>query len=197
MAKSYQRTLLFGLLMLAPLFTACEQSTDISGVTELSAPAAPTSAAKPKMAKIVSRVVHTTSGTAISDWMTNGKSATLQIGKYTLEIPRGAVKKPTLFVMTVLDGDMIGVSLRAFDKDFKPVTEFRVPLRLTLPYDEADQAEIGSGNKLKIANVTSEIDPTILELVNITRNAEDQTITGNLLHFSVWSLAKELSPGID
>ena len=193
MAKSYQRTLLVGLLTLAPLFGACEHA-DISGVTESSAP---TFAAKTKNARIVSRVAHTTSGTVVSEWLTNGKDATLQLGKYKLYVPRGAVKKPTIFVMTVLNGEMIGVSLLAFDKDWNRVTEFRTPLILTLPYDEADQTEIGNGNKLKIANVVSEIDTTILELVNVSRDEANQTITGNLFHFSVWSLAKELSPAID
>lgn len=193
MAKSYQRTLLIALITLAPLFGACEQ-VDISGVTE---PAAQTVAAKPKTAVVLSRVVHTTSGTVVSDWVTNGKDATLQLGKYRLYIPRGAVRKPTLFVMTVLDGDMIGVRLQAFDKDWNKITDFGTPLVLTLPYDEADQAQIEDGGKLKIANVASEFDETILELVNVIRNESNQTITGNLPHFSVWSLAKELSPAID
>ena len=193
MAKTYQRTLLIGLLTLAPLFGACEQ-VDISGVTE---PSAPTLAAKPKGARVVTRVMHTTAGTVVSDWLTNGKDATLQIGKYKLYVPRGAVKKPTLFVMTVLDGDMIGVRLLAFDKDWNKVTEFRAPIQLTLPYDEADPLEVDDGNKLKIANVASEFDTTILELVNVSRDQQNQTITGYLLHFSVWSLAKELSPAID
>ncbi|HEX6066990.1 MAG TPA: hypothetical protein VFZ04_22295, partial [Longimicrobiales bacterium] len=192
-AKSYQRTLLVGLLTLAPLFGACEQA-DISGVTELPSIA---TAPKVKSAAIVSRVTHATSGTVLSDWLTNGKAATLQIGKYKLEIPRGAVKKPTIFVMTVLDGDMIGVRLLAFDKDWNRVTEFPVPLRLTLPYDEADQSDIGNPGKLLFANVASEIDTTILELLSTQLDRDNQTITGNLFHFSVWSLAKELSPAID
>lgn len=194
MAKSYQRTLLIGLLTLAPVFGACEQA-DISGITEPAA--APAYVPPVRTATIVSRVVHNTSGTVVSDWLTNGKSATLQLGKYTLEIPRGAVKKPTLFVMTVLDGNMIGVRLLAFDRDMNPVTQFAMPLQLTLPYDEADQTEITSTNKLLIANVVSEIDTRILELVNPQVNRSALTITGNISHFSVWSLAKELSPAID
>ena len=193
MAKSYQRTLLVGLLALAPFFGACEQ-VDISGVTE---PATQSVSAKPRSARVISRVVHTTSGTVVSEWLTNGKDATLQLGKYKLYVPRGAVKKPTMFVMTVLDGDMIGVRLLASDKDGNKVTEFRMPLVLTLPYDEADQGEVGNGSRLKIANVVSETDQTILELVNVVRDDAAQTITGNLLHFSVWSLAKEISPAID
>jgi len=193
MAKSYQRSLLIGLLTLAPLFGACDQA-DISGVTEV-----PTIAPAPrvKSVAIVSRVTHATSGTVVSEWLTNGKSATLQIGKYRLDVPRGAVKKPTIFVMTVLTGEMIGVRLLAFDKDWNRVTEFGTPLQLTLPYDEADQAEIGNPGKLLFANVASEIDTTILELLNTQLDRDNQTITGTLYHFSVWSLAKELSPAID
>jgi hypothetical protein len=199
MAKSYQRTLLAGLLSLAPLFGACDSSSDLRSVTEPDV--VPTVAYSPKQVKVVTRVTNGTTGIAISDYVTNGKTAHLKIGKYELDVPRGAVHKPTRFMMIVLENEMIGVKLYAFDKDWKPVTRFQRPLQLTLPYDEADHSEIASASKLYIANVVSEQDATILEMVATSVDKDNQTVTGGLYHFSVWSLAvqfsKELSPGID
>ncbi len=197
MAKSYQRTLFIGLLTLAPLFGACEQ-VDISGVTEVPAP---TLALKTKQAKIITRAWSSMPGTVMSDWVTAGKSTTLKIGKYELWIPKGAVKKPTTFRMTVLAGPVIGVSLEAIDNKGDAVTHFQVPLRLTLPYDEAASEDIQDPTKLMLANIASETNPTILEVVNAAVDWRHQTITGSISHFSVWSVAvqlsKELSPGID
>ncbi|HET9439219.1 MAG TPA: hypothetical protein VFO52_03565 [Longimicrobiales bacterium] len=194
MAKSYKRTLLTVLFALVPLFAGCDSARDISGVTE---PVTPTVAAKPKLAKVLTRVINGTTGIAVSDYVTNGKTALLQVGKYQLFVPRGAVKKPTKFVMVVLDNEMIGVRLYAFDKDWQRVTQFHVPVRLTLPYDEADQTQVSGTGKLRIANVVSDTDNTILELVGVEVDTDNQTVTGSLSHFSVWSLAKELSMGID
>jgi hypothetical protein len=199
MAKSYQRTLLAGLLSLAPMFGGCDSASDSGSVTEPDV--VPTVTYSPKQVKVVTRVVNGTTGVAISDFVTNGKTAHLQIGKYELNVPRGAVHKPTRFMMVVLENDMIGVKLYAFDKDWQPVTRFQRPVQLTLPYDEADHQQISTAGKLFIANVVSEQDATILEMVSTDVDKENQTVTGGLYHFSVWSLAiqlsKELSPGID
>lgn len=194
MAKTYQRTLLIGLLTLAPLFGACEQ-VDISGVTESEAPAQD-AAAKPKTVKLLLRHAAASGRTVAVDWVTAGKTTTLKLGKYELFVPRGAVKKPTTFRMTVLSGPVIGVSLEAWDNQGNRVTEFNVPLRLTLPYDEAHVYSVDDC-KFLLANIVSETDHTILDVVNVGVNPEAQTITGNITHFSVWSLAKELSPAID
>ena len=194
MAKSYQRSLLIGLITLAPLFGACEQA-DISGVTE-SEVSAPEAAAKPKFVKLLLRQSAASGGAVAVDWVTAGKTTTLKVGKYELFVPRGAVQKPTTFRMTVLSGSVIGVSLEAWDNQGNRITEFRSPLRLTLPYDEA---HIYNTNdcKLLLANIVSETDHTILDVVNVGVDTSAQTITGNITHFSIWSLAKELSPGID
>jgi hypothetical protein len=198
MAKSYQRTLLLGLIMLAPLYAGCERAADIAGVTE--APAQ-TLTLKSRHNKVLKRTSVGTSGTVVSDWTNHGKPLTLEIGKYKLWVPKGAVKNPTIFRMTVLTGSVVGVSLEAFDNQGDPVTQFQTPLRLTLPYDEADEAEIDNPSHLLLANIVSESDPTILEIVNPAVNQKHKTITGSITHFSVWSLAiqlsKELSPGID
>ena len=198
MAKSFKQSLLIGLIALAPFSTACERSADISGVTETPVF---TAAARPKPARVLKRQGTATSGTVYSEWISSGKSTTISVGKYSLFIPKGAVKKPTLFRMQVLTGDVVGVSLLAWDNSWQPVTTFQVPLRLTLPYDEVSAADIGSTDRLLIANIVSDVDTSILEVVNPSINPTDQTITGNITHFSIWSLAislsKELSPGID
>lgn len=201
MAKPYQRTLLVALLSLAPVFAGCDSAVDLSGVPEPAA-AIPTVAFHPKEVTVVTRVFPGTTGVAISDYVTKGKSATLTIGKYQLVVPRGAVQKPTRFAMVVLENDMIGVKLYAFDKDWNEVRQFEKPVQLTLPYDEADETLLrDKHNKLFIANVVSENDATILEMVSARVDESTKTVTGDLYHFSVWSLAiqlsKEFSPGID
>lgn len=197
MAKSFKQPLLIALLALVPVFTACERAADISGLTE-----GPTVAAKPaKGVKVLTRQGVATGGTVYSEWISKGKSATLTIGKYQIFIPKGAVRKPTIFRMTVLTDSVIGVSLQAWDNSFQPVTQFQVPLRLTLPYDEASDTELQHPDRLLLANIVSNTDTSILELVAPSIDPVNRTITGNITHFSIWSLAlslsKELSPGID
>jgi hypothetical protein len=198
MAKSFKQPLLIGLLALSPLFTACERAADISGLTEA---ATPTVATKPRIARVVTRQTVATAGTVYSEWISGGKSTTLTIGKYELFVPKGAVKKPTLFRMQVLAGSVIGVSLQAWDNSWQPVTQFQAPLRLTLPYEEASAFDIQQPERLLLANIISDTDTSILEIVSPSINPIEQTITGNITHFSIWSLAlsvtKELSPGID
>ena len=158
-------------------------------------------ASRPKGIKVVKRVQDTPGGQLISDWVTAGKKTTLRIGKYELAIPKGAVQKPTMFRMTVLTGPVIGVSLEAVDNQGSPVTQFRVPLHLTLPYDEGDFTDLNNPGKLMLANIVSADDETILDLTNASADTVRKTVKGNITHFSIWSLArelsKELSPGID
>ncbi|HET9440214.1 MAG TPA: hypothetical protein VFO52_08580, partial [Longimicrobiales bacterium] len=84
MAKSYKRTLLTVLFALVPLFAGCDSARDIGSVTE---PVTPTVAAKPRPAKVLTRVINGTTGIAVSDYVTNGKTALLQVGKYQLFVP--------------------------------------------------------------------------------------------------------------
>ncbi len=199
MAQLSQRKLFYALLALIPLFAACEQAGDINS----SVPAEPVNATiafKPGDVRVVTRRVRGTGGVVMSDFVTGNKTATLAFGKYKLEVPRNAVRKPTRFVMVVLDNDMVGVRLYAFDRDWEPVRSFRAPLTLTLPYDEADAGQLQNA-VLRVANVASETDPTVLELVAANTDRKHGTVSAKLVHFSVWSLAvhlsKELSPGID
>lgn len=199
MAMSSQRTLFAALLSLASLL-GCEDASHPRGVSE---PVwARVEAAPPRSnVKLARRVARTTTGVAISEFITNGERVHLQVGKYELIVPRGAVKQPTRFVMMVLDNDMIGVTLYAYDQERNPVSHFHRPLQLTLPYDDADADEIGAADQLYIANVAGQNDPGILELASVQIDRGNRTVTGTLRHFSVWSLAlefsKELSPAID
>jgi hypothetical protein len=198
MAKSFKQPLLIALLALAPFVGACERSADISGVTETPVQVAAT---KPKAARVLKRSTTPVSGVVYSEWISAGKTTTITVGKYSLFIPKGAVKKPTLFRMEVLTGDVVGVSLLAWDNSGQPVTQFQAPLRLTLPYDEIADADIQNPDRLLLANIVSDTDTSILEVVSPSVDPINETITGNITHFSIWSLAislsKELSPGID
>jgi hypothetical protein len=197
MAKSYQRTLLIALLTLAPIFGACEQ-VDISGVTDSSTPML---AAKSKTVRLLERMSSDAGALVVTEWTTPGKSITLEAGKYKLVVPKEAVKTSTMFRMTVLTGPVIGVSLEAWDNQGNAITKFQVPLHLTLPYDGANPTLTQDPSRLLLANIKSAQDPTILEVINPSVNPVEQTITGCIKHFSVWSIAlelsKELSPGID
>lgn len=198
MAKSYQRTLLAAVLFLASAI-GCEDAADFSSVAE--PPALSVAPLAAKDVRVVTRLLNRTGGIAVSDWVTNSETVTLEVGKYRLVVPRNAVRKPTRFVMIVLDNQMVGVKLFAYDQEWQPVTQFRRPVQLTLPYDEADLSARGPQDKLYIANVVSENDATILDVVAARADASSQTISGDLYHFSVWSLAlqftKEFSPAID
>lgn len=199
MAQLSQRKLFCALLAFTLILGACEQASDINS----SVPAEPVNATiafRPGDVRVVTRRVRGTGGVVMSDYVARSSTATLKLGKYQLHVPRNAVNKPTRFVMVVLDNDMVGVQLYAYDRDWQPVRSFRAPLTLTLPYDEADTTQLQNAT-LRVANVASETDPTVLELVAANIDKNKGTVSAKLVHFSVWSLAahlsKELSPGID
>lgn len=198
MANSYQRTLLAAVLSLASVI-GCENAANFSSVAE--PPALSVAALVPKDVKVVTRLFNGPGGIAVSDYVTKSQTATLEVGQYRLVVPRNAVRKPTRFVMIVLDNKMVGVKLFAYDQEWKPVTQFQRPVQLTLPYDEADLSARGPQDRLYIANVVSESDATILDVVAARADDRSQTVSGDLYHFSVWSLAlqftKEFSPAID
>ena len=199
MAMSSQRTLFAALVSLASLL-GCENTDDLRGVSEpVWARVEPTPPRQ--QVKLARRVAKSTTGVAISEFISNGESAHLQVGKYQLEVPRGAVRQPTRFVMMVLDNEMIGVTLYAYDQQRNPVRQFHRPLQLTVPYDDADADEIRAADRLYLANVAGQNDATILELAAVQIDPGRRTVTATLRHFSVWSLAlefsKEFSPAID
>lgn len=192
MIQSGKRTLLAALIVLAPMFTACEQVDQISSVEATDI----TVAAKKKFARVVHANV-TASGWD-AGFATAGKSITLQVGQYKLVVPKGAVNKKTYFVMVVLPGTSVSVSLKAYDtSNFAEVSTFRRELFLTLPYSEIDAASIGNESSLRIGNVSEDGAESILEIVDTNVDNNAKTITGKITHFSLWAVAKEIIVGID
>jgi hypothetical protein len=192
MIQSGKRTLLAALILLAPLFTACEQVDQISSVEATDV----TVAAKKKIAKVVHANV-TASGSD-AGFATAGKGTTLKVGQYKLVVPKGAVNKKTYFVMTVLPGTSVSVSLNAYDAStFAEVSTFRKDLTLTLPYSEVDASAIDKEGWLRIGNVSEEDAEAVLEIVDTEVDKRAKTITGKISHFSLWAVAKEIIVGID
>jgi hypothetical protein len=200
MAQSHKRSLLIALVALAPAFTACEQVDEISSVAETTRPAQPINAvnAKPKFATLVWRDSTSSVPKRVAYVWVDGpkKAARLQIGKYALDIPRGAVSQPTVFRMQVVDDGFITAELDAYvwNNGWQQVHTFNQPLKLTLPYDEAASDIVADPTKLLIANT---LNAEILELVNTSVDWRHLTVTGEITHFSMWALAKEISMGID
>jgi hypothetical protein len=195
MAQSYKRSLLVALVALIPLFTACERMDDLSGVSEVGTPPAVTTDAKPKYATLVGRVDDSEVANHVAYVKVNPKrKARLQIGKYVLEIPNGAVTRPTTFRMTVPNNGYIAVELEAWDNFGNPVHTFQQQLKLTLPYEDADLSMVDNLSDLVFANTEN---GQILECVGTSVDEDRKTVTGQISHFSMWALAKEISMGID
>ncbi len=197
MAQSYQRSLLIALTALVPALTACERVDEISGVTENSDTRASVVSAhsKPMNAQLVKRSADGSVPTQVAfEYVTPQRKGRLQIGKYMLEIPRGAVRGGTWFRMKVVDNGYITVELDAFDARLQRVTHFMQPLKLTIPYEDGSPDVIDDPAKLKIAHT---VDEEILELVGASVNKRTRTVSSPIWHFSMWTLAKEFSPGID
>jgi hypothetical protein len=193
MAQSYKRSLLVALVALAPAFTACERVDSISGVTESPAPVV-TTQAKPKYTQLIARSSSGTVPTQVAwEYISPKRKGRLQIGAYVLNIPRGAVKDPTWFRMVVVDNGFISVELDAWSKQGR-VTQFQLPLKLTVPYADASPEQVEDPAKLLLAHT---VDTEILEVIGATVDPLSRTVTGVIWHFSTWTLAKEISMGID
>ena len=192
--QSRRRTLFVALLALAPMFAACERVDQISGIemTDVTA-----TARRTKTAQVVTADV-TASGIAIGSASYN-KGVTLSIGQYRLVVPKRAVPRKTVFVMTVTPGNAVAVSLKAY-RDGAAVTTFDKELFLTLPYSEVvDPAVMGEDEetKLVVANISEDGSHSVLEIVNTGIDDEAKTVTGKITHFSIWAIAKEIIVGID
>lgn len=189
MVYSAKRMLLGALLLSAPLFSACERIDTISSIETTDFAASP---GRSKKAKLVVAAV-TESGT-VQGMATHGRSLTLQIGQYVLEVPKGAVKEPTTFRMTVVPGDMVKVSLEAWDANDPSVEvkQFRQPLNLTLPYSAIAPEDRANPGLLLIGHISEDGRNQIEEVVNAVVDTNAQTITGQIFHFSIWAIVREL-----
>jgi hypothetical protein len=178
MYQSGKRTLLAALILFAPMFTACEQVDRISSVEVTDV----TVAAKKKIARVVKANV-TASGSA-EGFASAGKGTTLRVGQYKLVVPKGAVNRKTRFVLTVLPGTSVTVSLK--------VSTFRRELFLTLPYSAIDPSAIDNESKLLVANVSEDGTESVLEIADTNVDNNAKTVTGKITHFSIWAIAREI-----
>jgi hypothetical protein len=187
MYQSGKRTLLAALILFAPMFTACEQVDRISSVEVTDV----TVAAKKKIARVVKANV-TASGSA-EGFASAGKGTTLRVGQYKLVVPKGAVNRKTRFVLTVLPGTSVTVSLKAYEAGSGiEVSTFRRELFLTLPYSAIDPSAIDNESKLLVANVSEDGTESVLEIADTNVDNNAKTVTGKITHFSIWAIAREI-----
>ena len=191
MTRSYQRSLFGVLAMFAGLLVGCERVNDINNVEP------------PRYAMDGSyRLLESGSGTSTSTTQTvtaevkSNASATLSLGKHSLHIPAGSVRKPTTFRMTVTTGDVVKVDLHAYENNGRPVTQFPNGLRLTMPYDYAN---VDDPSKLVLAYIVQSFDGSyrIVEAVKSVADTTNQTISGTIFHFSSYAVAKDHTVYID
>lgn len=192
MKKSMNKVLLGAVVAMLPMFAACERADQISSIETTDFAAAP---GRSKKVQVVT--AHSTASGVVYGYATQGKGTTLDMGNgYRLEVPRGAVKHPTLFVMKVTPGDRVAVSLEAWSGSEK-ITTFRVPLQLTMPLSALSAEDLTDTHKLLIANVAEDGTETILDVTHAQVDAANTTITGLITHFSTWVVAKDFGILID
>lgn len=190
MTKTYKRYLLAALLTAVPLFAACERVDEISNITAVDAPQLNAGGAPRGLVRLVERVSSTSSAQNVDvQWVFPNFDGTLKVGEYVLLVPAGAVKTPTLFRMEVMTGSYIGVRLHAKDVSGRAVTRFRTPLRLTMPYSEANTEEIDP-TKLVIANIAEDGSARILEVLEASANPSELLVSGLIYHFSDYAVGQ-------
>jgi hypothetical protein len=105
---------------------------------------------------------------------------------HSLTVPPDAVRKPTLFVMTLGPDPAIDVHLSATEvSSGKAITRFKTPLSLVLTY-EGSSAEASDG--LTIVHV---VDGNVREVVTSTVDADRRIVIGEIRHFSRYAVACE------
>ena len=194
-ATTTKRMLLTALLALAPVFTACERADDISSV-ETNAPSYSVNGNNGNANGLNRRAgnaeaLRTTLGQtgSASAWVSGGQAHTLSLNGYTLSVPKGANKGLTLYVMSLVpitdaEGNTYQlVRLKAYDNQYNSVTTFRNPLRLTVPFANADPEQLVDANRLRLGYVADGT-TSILEVIQVSIDNGNQTITGLISHFS-------------
>ncbi|HEY0809140.1 MAG TPA: hypothetical protein VGD49_03220, partial [Longimicrobiales bacterium] len=124
----------------------------------------------------------------------SGESGTLTIGDYSLSIPVGSVRKTTTFRMT-LTGN--AVELSAIENNGRPVTQFPSGLQLTMPYGQFENISDPSALVLAYVVPNGSGAYQFVEAFDASPNSANQTVTGTIYHFSIYTLAKEIIVGID
>ena len=182
MTRSYKRSLFGVVALFAGLLAGCERVNDINNVE-------PPRYAIDGSYKLLESDGSTTSTTETTTAeVRSNESATLSIGKYSLHIPAGSVKKPTTFRMTVTTGDVVKVDLHAYENNGKIVSQFPKGLRLTMPYDYAD---VEDPSRLVLAYIVENSDGSyrIVEAVETVADTVNETVSGTIFHFSAYTLA--------
>lgn len=110
------------------------------------------------------------------------KGAVLQFGRFTLEVQKNSVSRPTFFAATVSEGSTIVVDLKAWDLS-GPVTMFRTPVLLTIDLDDLDLDD----DEMRTAVVVYLNPDGSYERVPTTVDDDGEKITGVLGHFSEYS----------
>ena len=192
MKKSMNRVLLSALMVVMPLWTACERAEEISGITtETTFAAAPGKLKKVQVAR-----ANVTQTGVVCGWTNHGQSMTLTLpGGYRLEVARRAVRWPTQFCMEIVPGDMVKVKLTANDGTGE-ITNFHAPVKLTLPISALSSTDLADVDKLLFGN-TADGTATIIDSAPALADAGTMTITGVLPHFSEWavSVARDIIVG--
>lgn len=191
MTRSFKRSLFGVFAMFAGLLAGCERVSDINNVES------PRYAidGSYKLLEPGTGSGETTTQTVTAE-VKSSESATITLGKYSLHIPAGSVKKPTTFRMTVMTGAVVTVDLHATENNGKVVSQFPKGLLLTMPYDHA---EVSDPNSLVLAYVVQNADGSyrIVEAVRGSADTANQTVSGTIFHFSEYSVAKDNTIYID
>ena len=195
MVKSYKRLMLSTLILIAPLMVACESADQISGVADIQASINGQGGAKRQVQLVTGSSVNSSATDA--QLVLPGTGGVVSVGKFRLVVPRGAVQSATIFTMKASEGDLIKVSLTAKTVQGEPVTTFKKPLKLTMPYGNVSDEFLSAPGNWLIANISENGLNEILEVVNVSVNREEQTITGSITHFSDYALAKEIIVIVD
>jgi hypothetical protein len=110
----------------------------------------------------------------------------LMLGKHELNVPKDAVRGPTTFTMTKLDGEYLRVRLTATELLLNDVGSkgFNVPLRLSLSYENA--AELPDNlEELVVAWIRPD---GVAELKASTVEVQGHRVRSDLDHFSEYAL---------
>lgn len=113
----------------------------------------------------------------------------LRVGNHSLRIPRDAVDDPTVFMMEVVLGTELVVSLRAYDaEDGVSVSEFDKDLTLTLSYEGI----VTDDDSWRLRNVYLFQDSSnhLVPLYSVL-DEENNTISSPIDHFSLYGMAIE------
>jgi hypothetical protein len=135
-------------------------------------------------------LVETTSGTegaSVSAVITPSGGA-VEVGQHQLVVPKGAVIRPTVFTMTLLDGRNLILDLHAIDKaSGDEVDTFVVPVQLRLSYADLQLSD-KELNDLVVVWLPDGAPNGRLVPVPTATSAGAQYVSAWLTHFSAYAM---------